>query len=53
MWDASVARAVSAEVVEIEGADHSLQRPRDLVGSVAVLRDVVARAAAFIGSPPH
>ena len=53
MWDASVAHAVSGEVVEIEGADHSLQRPRDLAGSVAVLRDVVARAAAFIGSPPH
>ena len=53
MWDASVARAVSGEVVEIEGADHSLQWPRDLVGSIAVLGEVVARAAAFIGSPPH
>ncbi len=52
-WDASVARAISGEVVEIEGADHSLELPRDLVGSLAVLRDVVARATAFVGSPPR
>jgi pimeloyl-ACP methyl ester carboxylesterase len=53
MWDASVARAVPGEFVEVEGADHSLHQPHDLLGSVAVLQDVVARAAAFIGSPPR
>jgi hypothetical protein len=53
MWDSSAARAVPGEVFEVEGADHSLQRPHDLMGSMAVLQDVVARAAAFIGSPPR
>lgn len=51
MWDGSAAGALSGEVAEIGGADHSLQKPRDLMGSLEALQDVVARAAAFIGSP--
>jgi hypothetical protein len=47
-WDGDIARSGSAEVVELEGADHALWVP-DAVGSVECLQQVVAAMAAFLG----
>lgn len=46
-WDGDVARSGSAEVVELEGADHALALP-DAVGSVEYLHQVVVAMAAFL-----
>ena len=48
-WDAAVARRGGHEVLELEGADHSLQIGGDPLASVALLRRVVERVDAFIG----
>jgi hypothetical protein len=45
-WDAAAAGATGATVVEVPGADHSLERPGDLDGTLAVLSTVLARVAA-------
>lgn len=46
-WDGDIARSGSAEVVELEGADHALALP-DAVGSVEYLHQVVVAMAAFL-----
>ena len=48
-WDAAIARSVPrAEVLEISGADHLLQVPGDVAGSVDALHWVVSAVATFI-----
>src|ERR671930_1758040 len=37
------------QVVELDGLDHSLQRPGDTAGSIAALRTVTERIDAFLG----
>jgi pimeloyl-ACP methyl ester carboxylesterase len=46
-WDGDIARSGSAEVVELDGADHALSVP-DAVGSVEYLHQVVVAMAAFL-----
>ena len=51
-WDAVIARSVPrAEVLEIGGADHRLQIPGDVAGSVDALHRVVSAVATFIAGP--
>jgi catechol 2,3-dioxygenase-like lactoylglutathione lyase family enzyme len=51
-WDAAIARSVPrAEVLEIGGADHLLQIPGDVAGSVDALDRVVSAVATFIAGP--
>ncbi len=51
-WDVVVARSVPrAEVLEISGADHLLQIPGDVAGSLDVLHRVVSAVATFIAGP--
>lgn len=47
-WDGEVARRAGHEVLELEGANHSLQIEGDPLGSVDALRQVVVRTEAFI-----
>jgi len=50
--DAVIARSVPrAEVLEISGADHLLQIPGDVAGSVDALDRVVSAVATFIAGP--
>jgi hypothetical protein len=46
-WDGAIARSGSAEVVELEGADHAMGVP-DVVRSVAYLEQVVVAMATFL-----
>lgn len=46
-WDGEVARSGTAEVLELDGADHALAVP-DAVASVEYLRQVVVAMAAFL-----
>ncbi len=51
-WDAVIARSVPrAEVLEISDADHLLQVPGDVAGSVDALDRVVSAVATFIAGP--
>ncbi|MFE2420553.1 alpha/beta hydrolase [Streptomyces hokutonensis] len=50
LWDSRVAGSVGHEVLEIPGADHSLELAGDAEGSVDVLRKVVSRLDRFVGS---
>ena len=51
-WDTAIARSVPrAEVLEIGGADHRLQIPGDVAGSVDALHRVVSAVATFIAGP--
>ena len=45
-WDAGAAAATGAEVFEVPGADHSLERPGDLDTTLAVHSAVLTRIAA-------
>jgi len=47
-WDGSVARSLSADVVEIEGADHGMFVPGPLAASAAVLGQVTAAVEDFL-----
>ena len=49
-WDADVARRGGHEVLELEGADHSLQLPEDPLGSIDALRTVAERMDAFVAA---
>ncbi|GAA5130107.1 hypothetical protein [Pseudonocardia adelaidensis] len=42
-WDGAAAAATGAEVFEVPGADHSLERPGDLTGTLDVLSTVLSR----------
>jgi pimeloyl-ACP methyl ester carboxylesterase len=46
-WDGDIARSGSAEVVELDGADHALALP-DAVASVEYLQQVVRAMATFL-----
>ncbi|XUL89594.1 alpha/beta hydrolase [Streptomyces galilaeus] len=50
LWDSGVAGSVGHEVLEIPGADHSLELAGDARGSVDVLGEVVSRLDRFVGS---
>ncbi len=51
-WDAAIARSVPrAEVLEISDADHLLQIPGDVAGSLDALDRVVSAVATFIAGP--
>jgi hypothetical protein len=45
-WDGAAAAATGAAVFEVPGADHSLERPGDLDGTLAVLAAVLERIGA-------
>jgi hypothetical protein len=47
-WDAAAARQPGHDVLELDGADHSLQLSRDPAGSVAVLRQVTEAVDVFV-----
>ncbi|WP_405507827.1 alpha/beta hydrolase [Streptomyces cyaneofuscatus] len=49
-WDAELAASLPHDVLEVPSADHGLELPDDPVGSVEVLRQVVARLDRFVGS---
>lgn len=49
-WDGAAAAATAAAVFEVPGADHSLERPGDLTGTLDVLRDVLSRVDAHLQS---
>ncbi len=42
-WDGAAAAATGAAVLEVPGADHSLERPGDLTGTLEVLKTVLSR----------
>jgi hypothetical protein len=42
-WDGAAAAATGAAVMEVPGADHSLERPGDLTGTLEVLTAVLSR----------
>jgi predicted alpha/beta-hydrolase family hydrolase len=50
LWDASAAASSGHEVLEIPGADHSLELPGDPAGSVGVLREVTSRLDGFVAA---
>ncbi|TDC80191.1 alpha/beta hydrolase [Streptomyces hainanensis] len=47
-WDAGIAASSGHEVLEVPAADHALELPDDVAGSVDVLRQVVARLDRFV-----
>ncbi len=49
-WDGAAARAGSASVLEIPGADHSLEVKTDVEASLRILGDVVRAVDAFVGA---
>jgi pimeloyl-ACP methyl ester carboxylesterase len=48
-WVGEVARQAGHEVLELDGADHSLQIPGEPLASVDALRTIVARVDFFVG----
>ena len=48
VWDGRVARSVTADVVEIDGADHGMFVPGALGASAAVLGEVIAAVERFL-----
>ena len=53
LWDAEVARQSAADVLELEGANHSLEFGESHEPSLAALRQVVARVATFVDQLGH
>lgn len=52
-WDGNLARRFPiASVIEIPGADHSLQVPGDIEGSLDALRDVARAIGTFLSPEP-
>jgi hypothetical protein len=49
-WDGAAAAATGAAVFEIPGADHSLERPGDLNGTLEVLSSVLSRMEAQLAA---
>lgn len=47
-WDGAAAAATGAAVHEVPGADHSLELPGDLTGTLDVLADVLSRVEAHL-----
>jgi hypothetical protein len=50
LWDPDAAARSRAEVLEIEGGDHALQRDGDVFGSLEALGRVTGAVDAFLGS---
>ncbi|MGW8851654.1 alpha/beta hydrolase [Streptomyces xiamenensis] len=48
-WDPAIAASLPHEVVEIPGADHALELPGDLAGSVLALHRAVTAMETFLG----
>ena len=48
-WDGPTARSLTADVVEIDGADHAMVGPGRLKESAAVLGQVIAAVEDFLG----
>jgi hypothetical protein len=53
LWDAEVARQSAADVLELEGANHSLEFAESVEPSLAALRQVVAAVATFVDRLGH
>ena len=51
-WDGALARSLRHEVLELEGADHSLQLPGEPLASLELLRRVVGRIDTFVAARP-
>jgi hypothetical protein len=49
-WDGAAAAATGAAVFEVPGADHSLERPGDLNGTLEVLSSVLSRIEAQLAA---
>jgi hypothetical protein len=49
-WDGAAAAATGAAVLEVPGADHSLERPGDLTGTLEVLSTVLSRIDAQLAT---
>jgi hypothetical protein len=47
-WDGAAAAATGAAVLEVPGADHSLERPGDLDATLAILAGVLSRVVAHL-----
>jgi hypothetical protein len=47
-WDRPAARSVTADVVEIDGADHAMFVPGRLAASVAALGEVLTAVEDFL-----
>lgn len=47
LWDGEAARGSGHQVLEIPGADHWLELPGDPLGSIGVLKEVIAAVDAF------
>jgi hypothetical protein len=47
-WDGAAARSVTADVVEVDGADHSMLVPGGLAASAAILGRVAAAVEEFL-----
>ncbi len=52
LWDSNVAAASSAEVLEVAGADHSLEFGGAVAPAIAALRLVMERMASFVDNLP-
>nr|WP_223242155.1 alpha/beta hydrolase [Streptomyces sp. CBMA123] len=50
LWDRAVADSTGHHVLELPAADHSLELPDDTLGSVDLLRAVIARLDTFLGA---
>jgi hypothetical protein len=48
LWDGQVARSITAQVVEITGADHRMFVPGPLAGSAAALGQVITAVEDFL-----
>lgn len=52
LWDRGVADSTGHQVLELPAADHGLELPDDVLGSVDLLRAAVARLDTFLGALP-
>jgi hypothetical protein len=50
LWDGAAAAATGAAVLEVPGADHSLERPGDLTGTLEILAAVLSEIDAQLAS---
>lgn len=48
----SAARTRGAEVVEMPGLDHGLEKPGDVAGSLLAMREIMERIAAWVDASP-
>ena len=53
LWDGEVARKSAADVLELDGANHSLELGESVGPSLAALQQVVGRVATFVDQLGH